>query len=147
MGGVGIPTIVILGLALVPYLDREREEYGVWFGGPRGRRVALVSAIFAAAVVCGMLAFTVNFGWLRNWEATSRVPQIVITLINPGTVFVLAFAIWSIAVVRRTSSTRMGAVALFTCFLVGFVILTYFATVHRGPNWEFYWSESEWPVH
>ncbi len=147
MGGVGIPLIVVLGLALVPYLDREREEPGVWFGGRRGRRVALVSAIFAAVVVIGMLWFTVTFGWFRNWEATARIPQIVITFINPGTIYVALFAAWSIAVVRRTGSTRMGAVALFTCFLIGFVILTYFATVHRGPNWDFYWSQADWPAH
>ena len=41
----------------------------------------------------------------------------------------------------------MGAIALFTCFLVGFVILTYVATVLRGPNWDFYWCQADWPVH
>ncbi|MFQ5490254.1 MAG: cytochrome b N-terminal domain-containing protein [Phycisphaerae bacterium] len=147
MGGVGIPAIVVLGLALVPYLDREKEDVGIWFSGAQGRRVALGSAVFAAAAVVGMLWFTVSCGWLRNWEATRDVPQIVITLFNPGTVFVLLFAGWSIATVKVTSSTRMGAIALFTCFLMAFVILTYFATVHRGPNWDFYWSQADWPVH
>lgn len=147
MGGVGIPAIVLLGLALVPYLDREEEDVGIWFSGRRGRRVAAFSAALATILVVGMLWFTVTFGWLRSWEATARVPQILITAFNPGTVFVLLFAAWSIAVVKRTGSTRMGAVALFTCFLVGFVILTYFATVHRGPNWSFYWSSSDWPTH
>lgn len=147
MGGVGIPAIVVLGLALVPYLDREAEDVGVWFSGRRGRRVVWISGLFAAASVVGMLWFTVQHGWLRNWEATAQVPQIVITLVNPGTIYVTLFAIWSLLVVRITRSTRMGAIALFTCFMVGFVILTYFATVHRGPNWDFYWSTSDWPVH
>ena len=147
MGGVGIPAIVVLGLALVPYLDREPEDVGIWFSGRRGRRIALWSLLFTAATVIGMLYFTVNFGWLRNWDATAYVPQIVITLFNPGTVFVFVFAGWSVLVVKTTNSTRMGAIALFTCFLVGFTILTYFATVHRGPNWEFYWSQADWPTH
>lgn len=147
MGGVGIPAIVVLGLALVPYLDREREDTGIWFSGRKGRRVTLLSAVLAAVTVVGMLWFTVQHGWLRNWEATAHVPQIVITLFNPGTVFVFLFALWSVIVVKVTRSTRMGAIALFTCFLVGFVILTYFATVHRGPNWGFYWSQADWPVH
>jgi len=147
MGGVGIPAIVVLGLALVPYLDREREDAGVWFSGRRGRSVTLASGLFASASVVFVLWFTVRFGWLRDWEATRLVPQIVITLVNPGTVFVAVFALWSIGVVKKTSSTRMGAIALFTCFLVGFVILTYFAMVHRGPNWDFYWSQDDWPAH
>ena len=31
--------------------------------------------------------------------------------------------------------------------LVAFAILTYIGTVHRGPNWDFYWSPSQWPMH
>ena len=42
---------------------------------------------------------------------------------------------------------RMSAIALFTCFVVGFVVLTIVATFFRGPNWEFHWSEATWPVH
>ena len=98
-----------------------------------------------AAVVIGMLVLTVKYGWLRTWYPD--ISQIVITFINPGTVLVLVFAVWSLIVTMATNSTRMGALALFTCFLVGFVILTYFATVHRGPNWEFFWSQEQWPVH
>ena len=33
------------------------------------------------------------------------------------------------------------------CVMVGFFVLTYFATVHRGPNWDFYWWPSQWPGH
>jgi quinol-cytochrome oxidoreductase complex cytochrome b subunit len=145
MGGIGIPTIVVAGLMLVPYLDRESANVGVWFDGPRGRQVCLASAIFSALVVVGMLIFTVRFGWLRNWFP--EIPQLAITLVNPGVVFLVVFMIWSLAVTRLSNSTRMGALAVFTCFLVSFAILTYFATVHRGPNWGFYWSPSEWPAH
>ncbi len=145
MGGVAIPAIVVVGLMFVPYLDRERQDIGVWFSGPQGKRICLNSAIFTAAVVVGMLIFTVNYGWLRTWSP--EIPQIVITFINPGTVMLAIFTLWSLFVMKTTNSTRQGALALFTCFLMAFVILTYFATVHRGPNWNFYWSQSAWPVH
>ena len=69
------------------------------------------------------------------------------TVINPGSLLTAAYMAWSLAVVRRTRSTRMGAIALFTCSMVGFAILTYVGTFLRGPNWDFYWSESQWPVH
>ena len=144
-GGVGIPMLVVLGLMLVPYLDREREDIGLWFGGRGGRWVCLTSALFAAAVVVGMLAVTINFGWLRDWFP--HIPQLVIILVNPGTLFTLVFAIWSLVITKATNSTRKGALAVFTCFLVSFAILTYFATVFRGPNWGFYWSRGDWPLH
>ncbi|MFQ5733136.1 MAG: cytochrome b N-terminal domain-containing protein [Planctomycetaceae bacterium] len=145
MGGIGIPAIIVFGLMLVPYLDRESEGIGVWFGGKRGRKVCLATALFTTAVVIGILALTVNFGWLRDWWPD--VPQIVIIFVNPGTLLLLIFVAWSLTITKTMNSTRMGALATFTCFLVAFVILTYFATVHRGPNWQFYWSQSDWPTH
>lgn len=144
-GGIVIPAIVVVGLMLVPYLDREQEDIGVWFGGRRGRHVCLATALFTTAVVLAVLTFTVSAGWLRTWFPD--IPQIIITIVNPGTVMLAAYIVWSLAVTKRTNSTRMGALAVFTCFLVSFVILTYFATVHRGPNWGFYWWPTEWPVH
>lgn len=144
MGGMIIPGIVVVGLGLIPYLDREEEDVGIWFSGRRGRRVATASVIYGVLLSVGVLTFTVNFGWLRDWFP--GIPQIVITFVNPGTVFVLAAAAWSIGLLRYTNSTRMAAIGLFTCFLVCFVIMTYFATFLRGPNWDFYWSQASWPA-
>lgn len=145
MGGVGIPALTLLGLALIPYLDRNDQEIGRWFDNKEGKRVAFLSFIFSSLTVVGMLAFTVKFGWLRSWFP--HIPQIIIILINPGTILVTCFVSWSFYWMGRDNSIRIAAIALFTCFLVGFVILTYFATYHRGPNWEFYWLQSRWPVH
>ncbi len=145
MGGVFLPGLVILGLALIPFLDRQKEPGGVWFSGPAGRGVFYQSLFFAAFVVVAIEIFTIRYGWLRNWFPD--IAQLWVILINPGTVLAACFAGWSQWVLRTTRSTRLSAIALFTCILVGFAILTYVATVHRGPNWNFYWSESQWPVH
>jgi hypothetical protein len=145
MGGVGIPTIVLIGLGLIPYLDRDPRGVGKWFGGPEGRRVFWWSALYGLASVIGLLAFTVNFGWIRNWWPS--VPQLVITAVNPGTVIVALYAAWSLAVLRRAASVRMSAIALFTCFLAGFVVLTAMGSIFRGPNWQFYWWPTQWPIH
>ena len=145
MGGLLIPVIAWIGLAMIPFLDQSREGEGVWFGSPGERRVAWGSFLYALAAVVGMLGFTVNYGWLRNWFPHMR--QIWIILINPGSILVSLYMAWSLVVLKRHNSVRHAAVALFTCFLVGFTVLTYFATVHRGPNWIFYWWPSQWPVH
>jgi quinol-cytochrome oxidoreductase complex cytochrome b subunit len=145
MGGVFLPGLVVLGLALIPYLDREPEPGGVWFSGRRGLRTFLASVTFAFAFVVGVEAFAIRFGWIRNWFPDAS--QLWIILLNPGTVLAVAFSAWSQIVLRRTHSTRLAAIALFTSILVGFVVLTWIATVHRGPNWDFYWSHSQWPIH
>jgi quinol-cytochrome oxidoreductase complex cytochrome b subunit len=145
MGGVGLPGIALLGLALIPYLDREQEHVGVWFSGKQGKSVALQALLAGTPVLVGLLAFVISFGWFRNWWP--NVPQLLITLVNPGNLWVVFMMLWSVWVIKKTGSTRMGAIALFTMFLVSFVILTYVGTELRGPNWGFYWSHSQWPPH
>ena len=145
VGGLVIPAIAWIGLALIPFLDQRTGGEGTWFGTPGEKRVALQSLFVGLATVVGMLAFTVNYGWLRNWYP--HIHQLWIIAINPGSILVLLYMAWSLWVLRRCNSVRHAAVALFTCFLVGFSVLTYFATVHRGPNLLFYWWPSQWPVH
>jgi len=145
MGGLLIPVIVLVGLALIPFLDRRAGGEGVWFGTKGDKVVFWQSLVFAIAITVGMLAFTVNFGWLRSWFP--KIHQLWIIAINPGSLLVVVFAAWSLWILKRRNSVRLAAVSLFTCFLVGFTLLTYFATVHRGPNWHFYWWPSQWPLH
>ncbi len=150
-GGIIIPGIIMIGLFLIPYVDREEEDIGIWFSGRRGRRITIASVVYATVVCISVLAFTVHFGWLRNWlpdltQKYARATQFIIMVFNPGMVFVAASAVWSIGLLRLMNSTRMASIGLFTCALVFFLILTYFATFHRGPNWGFYWSQADWPV-
>lgn len=145
MGGAVIPVMALLGLILIPYLDREQEYTGVWFSNKLGRTVTFHSFIIGAAALTGLLAFVINYGWFRNWWP--NVPQLLITLINPGTIWLGFVIAWSLFVIKKTGSTRMGAISLFTMFFLSYVILTYTGTELRGPNWQFFWSKSQWPVH
>jgi quinol-cytochrome oxidoreductase complex cytochrome b subunit len=145
MGGIGIPSIVLLGLGLVPFLDRETAGTGEWFGGPGGGKLVLKSAVVGLVATIGLEAFAIRFGWIREWFP--HVPQLVVTCVNPGTVLTAIFAFYSIWLVRRFDSTRAGALGLFTCFLCGFVVLTVIGTWFRGPNWLFFWSPADWPAH
>jgi quinol-cytochrome oxidoreductase complex cytochrome b subunit len=40
-GGIGIPTLMVLGLILLPYLDRSPKGVGVWFSRERLLAVTL----------------------------------------------------------------------------------------------------------
>ncbi len=145
MGGIVLPTMGVVGLLLIPYLDREEDNLGIWFTNKKGLWVTLQSSVLAAAGLIAVLAFSINFGWFRNWWPD--VPQLLIVLINPGSLWVGFLVAWSLYTIKRTGSTRMGAIALFSMAMVTYVILTYTGTELRGPNWNFYWSKSMWPVH
>ena len=145
MGGIGIPMLCVIGLGLIPFLDREKEGTGEWFGGPGGWKLVKWSAVVGFAASIGVEAFAIYFGWLREWFPD--IPQLFITFINPGTVLTAIYAAYSIWAVRKYNSTRAGALALFTCFLCGFIVLTMIGTYFRGPNWDFFWSPSDWGGH
>lgn len=145
MGGMALPAVALLGLALIPYLDREPGFAGIWFSNRQGKFVAASSFLVGAAVLVGMLAFVINWGWFRTWWP--EIPQLIIILINPGTLWVGFVMLWSLLWIHQTGSTRMGAIAMFSLFLVSFLVFTYVGTELRGPNWEFFWSKSRWPLH
>jgi len=144
-GGMLIPMLVVAGLALVPFLDREKGISGTWLDQGREKPVFYASLAYGLVAVTALVAITVKFGWLRQWKPD--IPQIVITIVNPGTILTTLYAGFSLAVLQKTRSTRKGAVALYTCFLCGFIVLTIVGVYFRGPNWQFFWSPNDWPVH
>jgi quinol-cytochrome oxidoreductase complex cytochrome b subunit len=145
MGGIGIPSIVLIGLGLIPYLDREETGSGEWFGGPGGWPLVRRSIAIGLGSALIIESFIIRYGWIREW--IPKTPQLVITAINPGTLLTVIYAWYSIWLVRRFQSPRAGALGLFTCFLCGFLVLTVIGTYFRGPNWAFYWSPALWPKH
>ena len=144
-GGIVVPSIVLIGLGLIPYLDRSDVGPGLWCGGPGGWPLVRRSIAVGLGIALAVEAFIIRFGWLREW--IPGIPQLVITVVNTGTVITVLYGAWSVWMVRRFSSARAGALALFTCFLCGFVVLTIIGTYFRGPNWGFYWSPADWPKH
>lgn len=145
MGGIGIPSIVLIGLGLIPYLDREEKGTGEWFGGPGGWPLVRQALLIGFLAPLAIESFVIHFGWLREWFP--NIPQLFITALNPGTLITAVYGAYSVWLVRRYESARAGAMGLFTCFLCGFLVLTVIGTYFRGPNWVFYWSPSDWPKH
>jgi quinol-cytochrome oxidoreductase complex cytochrome b subunit len=144
-GGIGIPLLLTLALILIPYLDREDQYTGVWFSGKEGLRTTIISMIYASIVTL-LLLFTVSqFGWIK--PGGSSFSQFLIMIINPGALLAFLYSLWSLIILYRTESTRLAAMAVFTCTVVGFCLLTILGLWFRGPDWEFYWLPSQWPAH
>jgi len=143
-GGVLIPLLFIAFLISIPYVDKEEKYSGIWFSGKQGKRITVYSVLFSAAVAVLLLFIVVRYGWFREWF--DNVSGFIVMLINPATISALLYIVWSVMIRRNTASTRMAAIALFTCAMTGLIIYTATGIWFRGPNWEFYWSPSQWPV-
>jgi len=144
-GGFGIPLLVLLGLISIPYIDKEQMGYGRWFGDSSGLRITVITATYSAICSTGLLVLAIACNYSGTWLAEGG--QFFIHFINPGTLAILLFLTWSFWVYLRYQSTRLGVMALFTCFWIAVVVFTYFAWGHRGPNWEFYGEPFSWLRH
>lgn len=143
-GGVVVPLLFIIFLVSVPLKDREDHHIGVWFSGSFGKKISLYSMIFAFMFTVALLFVNVKYGWLADW--IQDFPQHIIIVVNPGTLLAFAYVMWSYLIWRKHKSTRYAATALFTCAVIGLILLTAVGYWFRGPNWEFFWLKSQWPV-
>ena len=119
-----------------PYVDRNPEGQGAWFTSGQGRRITLWSILIVIPVV---LVLT----WLNEHYAVRILvpgaPQIWVDLLNPGTILIALFAAGSLYIWRRTGSSRMGALALYSYFLTSYLIYTLIGLYFRGANWAWIW--------
>jgi len=143
-GGLLVPMLYLIFLFSIPYMDREDHYVGSWFSGQKGLTLAGRSALFALVFVILQLVITISLGSVRNWFP--GISQWFVMLLNPATLTAGVFIIVAEWIRRRTRSTRMAAIVLFTCSLVALVIFTVVGIWFRGPNWEFYWSVNQWPL-
>ncbi len=68
LGGIAVPSVVVVALLLLPYLDRNPKGTGVWFS--RDRRVAVVLfTVFVIAMVVLILIgqFLRGPNWHLYW--------------------------------------------------------------------------------
>jgi quinol-cytochrome oxidoreductase complex cytochrome b subunit len=144
-GGVVIPLLFIGFLVSIPLRDREHQFSGIWFSGATGKKIVIRSLLFSLAVTGGTVLLNVRWGWLGDW--IPGVPQLLVIVFNPGTLLAVLYIGWSLFIRKTTGSVHFTAVALFTCALIGFLILTAVGFWFRGPDWEFFWLKSSWPGH
>jgi menaquinol-cytochrome c reductase cytochrome b/c subunit len=74
VGGVLVPAVIVLGLMLVPYIDRKRVGIGVWFAKERWLANGLFLTflvVMVILIIVGMYFRGPNWGFVLPWEATT----------------------------------------------------------------------------
>ncbi len=57
LAGVIVPTIALLVLASLPYVDRSNEGQGQWFGTPNAIKITIFSFVFASVFSAGLVLY------------------------------------------------------------------------------------------
>lgn len=78
LAGVVVPTIALLLLAAIPYVDQSNEGQGEWFGTKNAVRITLFAFVFAAVGTSSLVLYdqsrhvnvTTNIiqHWDKDWE-------------------------------------------------------------------------------
>lgn len=136
LAGVIVPSILILFLIVLPYIDRDRKDVGHWWASRQGWRIALFSSVYTAVLTAGLIILDELYpmanlfkGQGPFFEQTVRgwiVPLLVMGFLTILLLFIVG-RIW-----RPTIREYM--IAVFSGFVSTTVVLTISGSVFRGPG-------------
>lgn len=135
LAGLLIPGLLILALMAIPYLDRSRQDIGIWFASKKGRAIAIWSAGFTAVWLIDLILFD---EFIRVRSLVSK-PEIFPEWIIPIAVIGGLVALLYLLIRRWRPSTREVMVGLFTAFVVTYLILTLSSLFFRGLGMRLTW--------
>ncbi len=137
LAGVLIPTILVLFLIVLPYMDPSREGTGVWFSSARGKRIVGWTALYTVIVMPAYILLDNAFSLrelLRNsvpqWVAQGLLPAAIIFVLNVIPLLVLR---------RWKPNTREVMLVLFTVLFISAIVFTLSGFLFRGPGFKMYW--------
>ena len=127
VGGVLIPTLVIIALIVIPYFNVNVEAEGVWSRNRR-KRIQLFSVVFLAMIIL-LIAFEV-------WAVLAP------TVIIGAAMLFAARESQHAGRFHRWLSSHPLSFWIMTWFLVTASLLTAIGTFFRGPGWSWVWPWS-----
>jgi len=128
VGGVLIPTLVVIALVIIPYFNVNIQAEGLWLRD-RQKRVR-VFLIVALALIIFLTAFEV-------WAVLA--PTVIIV----GAMLYAARDVTTGGRFRRWLAVRPLSFWIMTWFLVCASLLTAIGTFFRGPGWSWIWPWRE----
>lgn len=126
-------VILLAGIAILPTLDRQDANIGIYFRSPIGRRAALVGAVLSLDLV--PLLVIADERWagfsalLPTWPPFVTNGLFPLALVLAGLVVIYGF----IRLILKANRSE-ALVGLFSFVMMSFVVLTVICAFFRGPN-------------
>ena len=146
VAGVIIPTVALVGIAAIPYIDRSPLGVGILGTSAKGRKITAFTTVYTVIVLVAFILLEAAtdegtvFGIGRYLEQNYGASELIVSQILPVLVILAAIAGLMILVQAIFKPTRREMIiALFTGFVVTFVVLTIFGTSFRGEGQDLTW--------
>jgi menaquinol-cytochrome c reductase cytochrome b/c subunit len=157
LAGVLIPSAVLFGaIPLIPYFDRNTADVGKWFGTPKAKPICIFTTVYSTIVLIALIVFDEQIGVkpLMHSLATAlhaplledvnpfgigalSLPNVIVPMILMSVP--IAVLIVLIRVIYRPDGPRDYVLALFTGFVVAYVVLTIVGSFFRGQQMILMW--------
>lgn len=130
------PTILVLFVLAIPYLDNSRRGAGRWFTSERGKKFCFNTALYALIVMPLFILFDNAFPprELLRGVLPDFIPQILIPTIVMGFLVILPVLV----LLRQKPDAREIILVLFTMMIVSALVFTLVGFLFRGPGFELY---------
>src|SRR5664279_5177616 len=112
LAGVIVPSVLVLFLMAVPYIDHSRENAGVWFSSARGKRIVIGTALYTLVVMPAYIFLDNTFSLREMLRQT--VPAWVAQGLLPAAIIAVIVALPTLFQIRRKASMREIMLVLFT---------------------------------
>jgi hypothetical protein len=131
------PTIMVLFVLAIPYIDNSSKGSGRWFTSRRGRKISLYTAAYALIVMPAYILFDNAFPareLLRDF-APALVTQVAI----PAVIMALIVSLPILVLRRYHPDGREVVMLLFTLLFVSAIVFTLTGFFFRGPGFQLFW--------
>jgi len=132
-----IPTILILFVVSIPYIDNSHTGSGVWFTNQRGKRITLFTALYAVVVM--PLYIILDNSFTPRELLRGIVPDVISQWVIPGLIMGFLVILPLIVLWRFKPNAREVMLTLFTMLLVSAIVFTLSGFLFRGPGFKLFW--------
>jgi quinol-cytochrome oxidoreductase complex cytochrome b subunit len=136
LAGIIIPTILVLFLIVLPYIDHSRSNVGVWFTSSRGKRITAWTALYTLIVMPAYIVLD-NIFTLREL-LREIAPTWIAQGLLPGLILLLLVCLPLLVLWRRDANRREIIMALFTVMIVSAFVFTISGFLFRGPGFKLF---------
>jgi len=132
-----MPTLMVLFVIAIPYIDNNRSGAGRWFTDGRGKKITLYTAIYTL-VVMPLYIFLDSTFPVREL-LRGQLPDFVLQMVFPAIIMGLIVLLPLAALFRIKPTPREFVMVLFSVLFIGAIVFTLTGFLFRGPGFELYW--------
>ena len=143
LAGVVVPSVWIVFMMAIPYIDRSREGVGIWFTSPNGKRITYFAAVYATLLTFSLIILDkllkdrgyIAFASEHFPGGKQLFPDYIIPI---TTMIVLSAGLVLLVKIVFHGNTREWMIAVWTGFVCVYLVLTIVGTSMRGPGMDMY---------